>query len=707
MKCAVVVFIFSLLTQTLFADYQVFYENGKAGIRDDAGNILIPATFDALGWSDGSFSVLNSVTGYRRDARWGLINLKKEQITKAEYENLTSGGGDRVIASRWINPYTKKFGCIDLTGKITVPFQYDALQILGLRAIACLRNGTRYEYGLIDLNNKTVVKLAYRDVRSVGSLRFAVQNFNNKTALFSEEGAPLTDFVIDSISAFRKGYALVYQDLKVGLLNRFGEMVLQPTYREISVSQEGVISGRSFPLWKEIDASNRVIRTIHADQLEPEGKHHRISIAGRQGTIDAEFRMVVSPRYEHLGQFTNNQAIAYKNGKCGVVRSDGTVVIPFEHDSLFLQNDLLRSLQTRNGLHQWSVYDTFAIRKTERAYDFLGAYNGQLFPAKRNGYWGAVDRYGREAVGCVYDGITNSSREHVAVKFKGLYGIIDFNERWLVTPQHNPVWLVNDNLYFEKNDSILFVKDFSGQIIYFTTNALTVRDDGFREVTPGGNIKLISWQGISSYEAAPPVVNNAERVFEESEGYRGIRRDGRFGFIDQRGRLRIANRYEGIGKFTQGLAPVMIRGKWGFVSTEDVIVINPNYDRVTQFENGFSIVTRNGRVGLLSIDGKVTLPLRYDSIAQSTDKLLLYHQGKTGLADRSGRVLIEPRFNSLRVVADNLVVVSDGDLCGALTCDGLPMIPMIYNALSYDPITGHLFAKEEKGWELLLTKRVD
>src|SRR4051812_30597365 len=101
MRFTVALFIFGLVVHNAWADYELFYQNGKAGVKDETGVVLIPATFDALGWSDGSFTVVNSVTGYRRDGRWGLINLKKELVTAPEYENLTSGGGDRVVASRW------------------------------------------------------------------------------------------------------------------------------------------------------------------------------------------------------------------------------------------------------------------------------------------------------------------------------------------------------------------------------------------------------------------------------------------------------------------------------------------------------------------------------------------------------------------------------------------------------------------------------
>lgn len=708
MKCAVIIGIFCLIATPLLADYEVFYENGKAGIRDDAGNVLIPASYDALGWSDGSFSVVNNVTGYRKDARWGLINLKKELITAADFDNLTSGGGDRVVASRWINPYTKKFGCVNLEGKVTVPFHYDALQILGLRAIACVRNGSRYEYGLIDLNNKTVLKIAYRGIRPVGSLRFAVENFEGKNALLSEEGVLLTDFVIDSISAFRKGYAKVYQDLKVGLLDRFGELIVQPTYRDIGIASDGSVSARPFPLWTEIDTHNTKVRSVSADELQPEGEYFHVTISGRHGTSDRQLKPVINPVYSALGAFSYNKAIAFKEGKCGLIRDDGRIVIPFEHDSLFIQKDLVRSLRHSGDHYQWSVYNTFGIKKTQKVYEKLEPYNGRFFPARRNGYWGTVDRYGNEFIGCVYDEIINSTNDHVAVKFKGLYGIIDMQEKWIVPLGRNPLSLATNELYFERSDSITFVKDFYQQILYFTTNQLLVHTDGFREITAEGNVRKISWQGISSYEAAPPTVDDTEQIFEESEGLRGVKRDGRFGFIDQRGRLRIANRYEAIHKFSEGLAAVMIRGKWGFINTTDQIVVNPNYDHVTEFRNGVCLVTKNKYTGLLSADGTVLLPLRYDSIAWERENLILVHNNKLGLAAPSGHVLIEPRFSSLRIAADNLVIVSDGSLWGVLSYDGMPVIPMIYNALRYDEHSGHFLAKEERGWQpIVLTQKAD
>src|ERR1044071_7250017 len=286
------------------AEYIVFYDNGKAGLRDDSGKVILPAAFDALGWADGSFSIVNQVTGYRQKGKWGLVNLKKEFITKAEFETVTSVGGDRVIASRQIKPYTVKYGCIDLTGKITVPFLYDGIKIHGLRAIVFVKNGPKYEHGLIDLDDRSILPLKYREIRPIGSRRFSIQDFDRHTALFSENGTQLTEFVIDSISSFKKGNAIIYQNFKQGLIDREGTIQVQPEWRELRVTDKG-IEGRSNNTWKILDNENEEITSIDADELTVDGTHYLLTLAGKYGVVGETLNKQIDLKYDHLDAFTN------------------------------------------------------------------------------------------------------------------------------------------------------------------------------------------------------------------------------------------------------------------------------------------------------------------------------------------------------------------------------------------------------------------
>ena len=82
-------------------------------------------------------------------------------------------------------------------------------------------------YGLIDLNNKILIPQQYKNIYSIGSLRYAVENFENKVALFTENGAQITPFTIDSISSFKKNFAVIHQGLHQGLIDREGNIKME------------------------------------------------------------------------------------------------------------------------------------------------------------------------------------------------------------------------------------------------------------------------------------------------------------------------------------------------------------------------------------------------------------------------------------------------------------------------------------------------
>src|SRR5688500_5233849 len=52
-----------------------FKSNGKVGLKNQKGEIIIPALYDGLGWSNGTFSMTENVTGYLIGGKWGLLNL--------------------------------------------------------------------------------------------------------------------------------------------------------------------------------------------------------------------------------------------------------------------------------------------------------------------------------------------------------------------------------------------------------------------------------------------------------------------------------------------------------------------------------------------------------------------------------------------------------------------------------------------------------
>ena len=708
------ILFFLTISGALFAgSYERFEENGKVGIKDNSGKIILPASFDALGWSDGNFSVIGQITGYRQQNRWGLLTLKKEFITRAEFESLTSPGGDRVIVSKFINPFNLKFGCLNLAGKLVIPLSYDDLTIHGLRAIVMVKNGTRYEHGLIDLHNRSILPVQYKKIIPIGSLRYSAQNFSDKTALCTEEGTWITNFFIDSISGFSHDLAVIHKEWRQGVIDRNGVVKVEPLYREVKITGPGRVMVRKADEWKMIDASYHDLLRIEADELRFSSRDwSRITLDGKSGFVDEHFQPAWPLDYDYLGPIENQKVIAKRKGKYGLLRLDQSAVLPIEFDSVCLQENFIRTLQRTAGKVSWSLYDTFGIKKTSTFYEFLGPFHTKLFLAKNHGYWGGIDRYGKEQIACVYDSLLEINEDLIVVRFKGQYGIITHQDQWRLLPQNNPVKLVNRDCFIERQHDLLFLKEFSGNILYFTNNPITIFPDHLLESLSNGTERKINFQGQIVDRKEQPEILPGDQFFREREGLTGIKRDGKFGFVDNRGRLRIANRYEAVGEFHNGLAPVKLLGKWGFINSSDQIVIQPTYDATENFEHRAAYVLRNGKAGLIDAKGNVLLELRYDSIQRLPSQLiLLTHGSLKGLADSNGRILIEPRFDSLVVLVpdshpsadrqdhDGHVIVKQSNLYGLLTTDGLSIFPIQYSKLSYEPQKNVFIAQQKSSWE--------
>ena len=684
--------LLSLAVLTAQADAFIrFEENGKVGVKNESGAIIIPATFQELGWSDGHFSVIGNVTGYRKDNQWGLINLRKEFITPAVFESLVYGGGENVIVRKKINPAHTKTGCINLAGQEKIPFIFDGISISGLRAIVFNLNRGHYQFGLRDLENQEVIETKYRSISPLGSLRFAVQNESGKIALFSDAGKPISDFMIDSISNFHKSYAIIYQNLKQGLIDRNGSVVLEPIYKSIEIIDIGRVRVSLPDEWLMVNSKNEVINKIAVTSLVSVEKYYIIGESGRAGVVDYNFQPIIKMEYGQLMRLPRVGWLAQKNHRYGVLDETGNVKIPLAYDTIVLTGNRY-IVKTVQG---WSLLNEYGKAVSYKNYTaLLTAPDFPLLYARDRHYWGMINEAGDEVVHCVFDSIQQILHNRLVVKFKNQFGVINTQEDWIIAPQPHPITLLSDSLYLLHTPDNVFLKRLNGEILYFTNNTYRLEKDYWVEILPDGTEKTIDYEGRILKRLS--TIDRIQKIFHESEGFTGIQRDGKFGFVDDRGRLRIANRYDSIHDFHEGLAAVKLIGRWGFINTDDKVVINPNYDEVNAFKNGHVIVSRNKNWGIINKDAKPILSFQYDNISRlPSGNYSLMSNGRYGLADSQGRILIEPRFDFLEESKHDLVIVNREGKYGVISLQGMSVIPLEYSRIIYNE-AANLFLANRK-----------
>lgn len=699
MKRAYYIFCLFLTIFSAANGYSLFESNGKVGLKNEAGKILIPARYDALGWSEADFSVINNITGYQANGKWGLINLQNQLLTKAEFEGIAPTDASFVIARKKSNlSFRTVYGVLTLSGKETIPFQYDGIQMSSMRAIVFTKSGNEYKYGLIDHQNKALIPQQYQNIKAVGTLRYAAQDFDGQWSLFTEAGKKLSEFLADSISKFKNNYAIIYRNTMQGIIDREGVIKVQPVYGEIKYNEDGTFSGRPLPAWLFLDGKNNLKRKAHADSVAGLGKSTLMLAGANIVTLrDHELRPITNTKMNKLSSFERNKALFSYDSKWGVINIQGDVLIEPQYRDLKRDQNFYLA---QNSDGSWLLLDSLGTPLHTKTYDQIMPYNGVLFAVAKKNYWGAIDKSGKEIISCTYDSILQELDHKIVVKFRGQYGIINEKEHWLATPRPNKIKIIQPDRFLEYAGATTYLKSINNNTIYFSDNKLELQDNSLIEYLPSGTIWEIGMNGVIGDRTRLP--DMVEKVFPESEGYRGIKKNGQYGFIDDQGRLRIANRYEGIQRFSEGLAAMKIRGKWGFISRDDRIAIQPVYDQVFDFAHGLAVVKQKGLYGVVDKTGKQIVPVRYDRVEVFPNgSILVIQNGLAGLTDTQGRIIINAKYDQLIDLNNGYIIAARNGKYGVLTSQGVSTVPMMYDFISFDKYINAFLAKVNPTWEVI------
>ncbi|NQT24128.1 WG repeat-containing protein [candidate division KSB1 bacterium] len=205
---------FSNFTQNLISSPVVsFRENGKTGLKDHDGNIILEPEIANIGLFSEGLALYATPTGifntvanilprkldYTRSlAKWkcGFIDQKGNIVIKPQYD--WAGMFHEGLAPVKIND---KFGYINKSGELVIDFQYDSADL--------------FFNGLA-----------------------AVQK-NDKTGYIDEQGKVIIPFIYEKGKSFSEGLAPVMQNLKWGFINKTGEFVITPQFKQIGHFSEG------------------------------------------------------------------------------------------------------------------------------------------------------------------------------------------------------------------------------------------------------------------------------------------------------------------------------------------------------------------------------------------------------------------------------------------------------------------------------------
>ena len=139
-------------------------------------------------------------------------------------------------------------------------------------------------------------------------------------------------------------------------------------------------------------------------------------------------------------------------------------------------------------------------------------------------------------------------------------------------------------------------------------------------------------------------------------------------------------RFDGFGIFHEGLCLVRKDGKWGYINNTGQNIIACQFDEAYPFKDGFAIVINKGLYGIIEKSGELVVPCKYDKISEYSEGLaFIEKRGKCGYVDTTGNEVIPCKYDYAHSFKDGLARVSNKDGKGGyINKSGDEIIPLIH-----------------------------
>lgn len=131
-----------------------------------------------------------------------------------------------------------------------------------------------------------------------------------------------------------------------------------------------------------------------------------------------------------------------------------------------------------------------------------------------------------------------------------------------------------------------------------------------------------------------------------------LRKGSKKGYVNRRGEMVMAPRFEIASRFHEGLAFVAEDGEIGYIGADGAYQIEPQFAVGGDFQDGVAIVARNTPAGpaygLIDTTGKPILPFIYHELSRASEELFAFRiqkGSKVGYLTKDGVVRIEPQYD--------------------------------------------------------------
>ena len=342
----------------------------------------------------------DSVLKVQKDGKYGLINLTGKVLLDMQYDEIEALEG---IKNSLIIKKDGKLGIVDKDGKIIVEPKYLDITNLGKdNKSGFIIKDTNEKYGVIDYSSNVVLESKYDSIEKVSGSSLYVVKEAGKTKVVKQNG---TDYITDGFDTIKEilknssNGVIFAKDGKYGVMKENNQIVIEPTYEDLSQAQDTTLIAKK------------------------NGKYGVIDFSANQKIL-FDYKSI---KYDEIADIfiTENDSLI------------NTVINSVYESKL---SGILVKMDTEKGYMKLRVgedYKYYNFKFEEKAVTDILVSN-TLFLSKKDGKYGFVDKNGKVVVDYIYDDATDqNSSGFCAVKKDGKWGSIDIKGNVCQEPKYN------------------------------------------------------------------------------------------------------------------------------------------------------------------------------------------------------------------------------------------------------------------------------
>lgn len=445
--------------------YAQYIKGGKFGIIDNYGNEVTPAVYDKIDGLNRSHSAY--LFGYhgnyivQQNKKYGIISNTGKKLIEPKYKYLYPVSRDSLLFNATLVDETEI--TIDLKDKLVKlsPEKDPWAEAQASRKPdqTLSADGKTYHLRHNWTGKETVVPNLGTVVSNFGN-QVVFKNPQNKVGVFSlPEKKMVIPFKYDEIKYAFKGYFQVREGKLNGILDSIGGQRIPVMYEYWSFTS----GGASAYLDKKYTLFDMSFRRLSEDTFEQTGymgqKGLTLKKDGKWGLMATDGKILAPFEYDALETPGDHDLkfsiiLARKNGKYGVMDFGGKIYTDFIYDRILPESNVFSDSRTLepvfngyanqpNMYHyvklgdKWGLLDNDFKPMIDPKYDyFLESYDRSVLFAKKNGKWGMIDvKTEKPIIDFIYDGPLEWKNGNYQVYKEKAYGLVDRTGKILIPIQ--------------------------------------------------------------------------------------------------------------------------------------------------------------------------------------------------------------------------------------------------------------------------------